>query len=434
MKKSTSARKKIEANLTFDPGLYPKQEAVCIHHPAKFLAVHKGRRVGMTFGEMVANIDHMLKYGSPVLWVDTTDLMANLYVEKYALPILRSFPKSIWQWREQKKQLRVGRGVMDIRSQERPHNIEGMGYRKITINEAGIVLRNRKLWDDTILPMMADYDDAVCHLVGTPKGKKVVGSFGARQKQEYGHKNHLWYELCQKYADGKDPDWGVINMSIYDNPHLSQRQIERIIENTAPHLRPQIIDGEFVDDAADAILKRNYWILTKELPMDYAFAFQSWDTAFEDDEENDLSACGTYLWAPPKGLYLIDVWAGRVEYPDLISQAKLLYNKWRGLGVSFVLIEKKASGHSMLQTLRRDTNLPVKEVEVQKSKQKRAVEISGFCEAGNVYLKEADWNSDFIDTCELFPNDEHDDIVDQFTQAVKFVMHGNVREPRAGVY
>ena len=77
------------------------------------------------------------------------------------------------------------RKYCDFRSADRPENIEGFGYRHIIINEAGIILKNRNLWLESILPMTIDYDANVI-IGGTPKGKKVKNN-----------EPHLFYELYQ---------------------------------------------------------------------------------------------------------------------------------------------------------------------------------------------------------------------------------------------
>ena len=61
---------------------------------------------------------------------------------------------------------------MDFRSADKPENIEGFGYALIILNEAGIILKNRRLWEETIRPMAMDYKAKVI-IGGTPKGKRV---------------------------------------------------------------------------------------------------------------------------------------------------------------------------------------------------------------------------------------------------------------------
>ena len=80
------------------------------------------------------------------------------------------------------------------------------------------------------------------------------------------------------------------------------------------------------------------------------------DSAFEDGVANDWSVIATF-GTDGVDLYLIDIWRGRVEFPDLITALKDQYAKHRP--TRGVIIEKKASGHSAIQTLRRSTRIPV---------------------------------------------------------------------------
>ena len=53
--------------------------------------------------------------------------------------------------------LKIGNSSLDFRSADKPENIEGFGYALIILNEAGIILKNRRLWEETIRPMAMDY-------------------------------------------------------------------------------------------------------------------------------------------------------------------------------------------------------------------------------------------------------------------------------------
>jgi hypothetical protein len=44
--------------------------------------------------------------------------------------------------------------TLDMGSAERPENLEGFGYDYYVLNEAGIILKKKGLWDNTIQPMV----------------------------------------------------------------------------------------------------------------------------------------------------------------------------------------------------------------------------------------------------------------------------------------
>lgn len=169
--------------------------------------------------------------------------------------------------------------------------------------------------------------------------------------------------------------------------------------------------------AEGQIIKREWWRYYRERPA-IVRTIQSWDTAFKDKEMNDFSVCGT--WAETRGgYYLLDVWRGKVEFPELKRVAAGLYNRDRP---DVVLIEDKASGQSLIQEFQRNTNIPVIPVKVDKNKVARANASTPLIEAGKVYLPEnAPWLIDYIDELSAFPNAAHDDQVDMTTQALEYL-------------
>ena len=142
------------------------------------------------------------------------------------------------------------------------------------------------------------------------------------------------------------------------------------------------------------------------------------DSAFKEDVSNDPSAWA--VWgATASHLYLIDAWAGRVEYPELITAIKDAYAKWEHLA-PWVYIEDAASGQSAIQTLQRDSMIPVRAWTPRGSKVSRAQDASRFFAAGRVMLPDgAPWLHDWIEQHAAFPTGKHDDMVDTTSTAIE---------------
>ena len=157
---------------------------------------------------------------------------------------------------------------------------------------------------------------------------------------------------------------------------------------------------------------------------------QSWDTGAKTKTSNDPSVCLTGA-KYKKGYYLMDLWRGRVTFPDLIKAAKMAYAKHNP---QVVLVEDASSGISLIQSLKEETTLPIRAIKVDTDKVARANAISPTIEAGNVFLPEdAPWVSDFLDEIEQFPNGVHDDQVDVLTQLLSYFLgfvKNVVAEPR----
>ena len=392
-----------ELALTF----LPKQSEL-FDDPAKFKVVAKGRRFGLTRGMALHVIEKCIDGESPILWVDTVNSNIERYFDRYFMPVLKNLPKGTWKYNRQKNELKLYNSIVDFRTAESPENIEGFGYKIIIINEAGIVLKNRRLWEESIRPMVLDFGANVL-IGGTPKGKKHKGA------------PHLFYELFERgKADGVR--WKAFNYSTYDNPLLKRVDIDELVSEVSPALRDQEIWGKFVDTFSKGIIRKEW------LQHFYRFDFrskpitkiiQSWDTAFKAKEENDYSCCQTYAIVENE-ILLIHQWMGKLEFPELKKKFIELY--YAIPGVDLVLIEDKASGQSLIQEMQRETIIPIEAIKVDSDKVSRVHLITPLLAKGIVKLNpELEFMSELIDQAEDFPNALHDDCIDPMSQALQYL-------------
>ena len=160
---------------------------------------------------------------------------------------------------------------------------------------------------------------------------------------------------------------------------------------------------------------------------------QIWDTAFEPGQENDYSACGTLSRCQDR-VYVSRVWQEQVAWPDLLRQAHFEAENFERVHrqpLHRVLIENKGSGISLRQALQSDPSFrwPVFPMEAKQKKQVRASGISGYVEAGQVYVLEGtEWVDGFIDQLCEFPRGMHDDMVDMFVHGMTYFAQTNVEE------
>lgn len=181
---------------------------------------------------------------------------------------------------------------------------------------------------------------------------------------------------------------------------------------------------------AGLILKREHWRKWEEKqPPEVDFLMQVYDTAFEEGEENDFSArttWGVFLHADKPGAderwncILLEAWRDRIAFPDLRVRAKEDFDKYEP---DKVIIEKKASGHSLVQELRRK-GVPVLPFIAErylggrltkrssKSKTGRAHVASTVLAEGVVWYMPRAWAEEVITECADFPLGDHDDWVD----------------------
>lgn len=149
------------------------------------------------------------------------------------------------------------------------------------------------------------------------------------------------------------------------------------------------------------------------------------DTAYTAKSENDptgiLVACEI-----DNNIYIINRQKWYKEFPELIKIIpEYAYAQGYTSG-STIRIEPKASGKSVIQSLKRFTKLNITETPSPvDDKKTRAYAVSPVVESGRVFLVEGVWNSDFLDEVCGFPNSEHDEDVDLLGYVINYFQKGN---------
>lgn len=191
-----------------------------------------------------------------------------------------------------------------------------------------------------------------------------------------------------------------------------------------------------------AIIKSSYWgVWPSETPPVCEYVLQSLDTAFEEGEENDYSARTTWgifdIYQSENSKVIEAYLARHKDRPTHQRYHAILIEGWRGK-VPFsvlqrnvldgideyepdrVLIEKKASGHSLIQEMRR-AGIAVKAIKPDRSKLSRTHAAEPAFEQGAVWRMPMDWAKAIVKECAQFPNGEHDDWHDTVTQAINWL-------------
>jgi predicted phage terminase large subunit-like protein len=256
--------------------------------------------------------------------------------------------------------------------------------------------------------MCLDYDPEVFFL-GTPKG--TLDKNGEES---------LYFELYKRGCNPDEPLWQSYQFSTHDNPLLKKETIDELESRTPPLIRLQEIEGEFINISEHRVFDEAWFSIVHdyEMPVDSAFIVKimSLDTAFKKNDDSDFSAC-VCIYQTYDTYYVVDVVNDKYEFPELIKAVDGIYERHRP---DAVLIEDRASGQSLIQTLRRETTYPVRAISPDKDKITRAHAVTPLCEARKVKLLEGAWNRKFLDQLSYFP-DGSDDIVDAFSQAMTYL-------------
>jgi hypothetical protein len=138
-----------------------------IENAARFNVLECGRRFGKTTLGIDRIIDTAL-HGGPAAWfAPTYKLLAEVWRQTCAaLAPLR--PKVSQQ--EKRIDLTMTRGVIEFWSLDQPDPARGRKYKRVVIDEAGIVRDLESAWQEAIRPTLTDYKGDAWFL-GTPKGR-----------------------------------------------------------------------------------------------------------------------------------------------------------------------------------------------------------------------------------------------------------------------
>ena len=184
-----------------------------------------------------------------------------------------------------------------------------------------------------------------------------------------------------------------------------------------------------------ALIKREWWRKwLKDEPPDTDFILVSFDTAFEKHNRADYSALtvwGVFYQNDDTGvqrpnIIVLDAVKKRVEFPELKQWAKDVYDEWKP---DSVIIEKRSSGASLIQELRR-SGIPVQEFTPSKGNDKisRINAVADIFASGFVWAPDTRWAQELIDEVAEFPAGDHDDLVDSTSQALaRFRQGGFIR-------
>jgi predicted phage terminase large subunit-like protein len=210
-----------------------------------------------------------------------------------------------------------------------------------------------------------------------------------------------------------------IGEALWEDRHGAEKYLK--MKRTSPRTFASLAQQEPAPREG-GIIKRDYLpiVTYEEIPKE-AFASQRHfvvDTAYTANKQNDPNACLCFSVYQNK-LYIWNYDRFWAEFSEL--KKRLIDNvfEW-GDSKSVMLIEPKASGLSIFQSIRDSTRNNVKRYKMQDGdKITRATSIEDILASERVFLVEGNWNNQFIEECGAFPNAKHDEAIDTLVMAVR---------------
>lgn len=172
---------------------------------------------------------------------------------------------------------------------------------------------------------------------------------------------------------------------------------------------------------AGAVFQRD-WFMHRHtgVPSIGAKLSISVDSSLKEGSDTDYTVLQVWAQEAPNRWLLLDQVRARMGFIDQVAALERLYQKH--VGVRQLLIEDKANGTAIIDTLKRKY-AGVMALQPQGGKRSRAENISPLWAAGNVLLppdNRAPWLSEFVEEHLHFPVGRHDDQVDCETQYLTF--------------
>ncbi len=234
---------------------------------------------------------------------------------------------------------------------------------------------------------------------------------------------HLNLPAIAEYDEAIPIGNGVTHYRRAGEPLAPEREPLPILEQIRAILGSDLFSAQYQQapvPPGGAMIKRSWVRRYTELPPEdrRLVIIQSWDTAAKGGPDNDWSVCTTWLQSTDCQWYLLDVWRGRLNYPDLRSKVEAHAKRWKA---KQVLVEESGTAIGLIEELRH-LIWDITAVKPDRDKVTRMSLASATFEAGQVHFPtNASWLPELEAELFAFPGSAHDDQVDSISQAI---LHG----------
>lgn len=368
------------------------------------------RRTGKTFGwQQWINLMLMSNRGKRWLWVDTIQGNLSKYIERYTKPILWDFTDSVHIDNQKYILTYMNGSTLDMVSAERPENMEGFGYDYYVLNEAWIILKNPKLWTNTIAPMVKN---AQGKIIGTPKGKTANWEI------------HKYLELSEMYKS--EANWKTYKYSAYESPEYTVEELEGIKRTSAWYIWLQEYMAEFVDVYETSLISQEDLRYYDTVNLDdFSEVYMHCDTTHTGKTTSDYF-CAVIIGESKKdkNFYILDFILRKCDVEEQARSTISLYQKYKSKMRKLTYDEKSNQGFGFwIKKLAREEynlSLPIQELKYPSDKVTHFTPHVPHFRANRVYLPSNHPSLNIAtDQILAFPTKGvHDDFVDWISGAM----------------
>ena len=280
-----------------------------------------------------------------------------------------------------------------------------------------------KNWEEAMSPTMRqkviDWFNSTFYTRAEPDASIVV-------VQTRWHERDLSGYLMNEHED----DWEMLRLPALaeegdplgrtlDDPLCPKRYSKKALAEIKKAVGSHIFGGLYQQRPAPLagnMVKRDWFRRWATLPDGITDWIQVWDLTFK---KTGSSFVVGQVWGR-KGaqFFLADQFRERLNFPETLKKIEAMSNRWPQAKEK--IIEEAANGPAVIDSLS-DSIPGIIGVKASSSKEARLAAVSGFIEAGNVWIPDqsvASWADDFVDEVVNFPNAANDDQVDAMTMAL----------------
>lgn len=373
---------------------------------ARIILFPSGRRTGKTLGLIQAFLTYLLKDLGPGLFIDVSATNISNYLQRYLHPILRQLPPDYYKYDGFLRRLSIKshsnpHNFIEFRSALRPELIEGNGYRFIMVNEAGIIFRRGEyLYNNVIKPSLIDYPDSRLILAGTPKGA-----------------NSLYHDLHLK-AERSVPGYYTKQISSYENPFFTRRQIDDATSEIDEVMRQQEIYAQFISNSDVFVDYKDIRYIDSIPRTQLTRVVAGVDLAVSDSDSADYTAVCVLGIDIENRIYILDLQRGKFKFNEILAFIDRVVKPHLP---DIIGVESVAAQEYIAQELRRVSKYYIQSVKVKNDKSYRFMPVAGKYKSGLVYHTKR-VNPSFIKELTTFPVTEHDDQVDSLSIAYECLL------------
>lgn len=236
-------------------------------------------------------------------------------------------------------------GVLDFWSLDDVDAGRGRKYKRVIINEAGLVPHLLQAWNESIRPTLADLrGDA--YIGGTPKGRND------------------FYRMFQR--SHSSDDWSSFQHPTHDNPNIAEEEIAAMAADMPEMGYRQEILAEFVEDGAGVF--RGVMRAVDDVGQDEPIPDHQYLMGVDWGKHNDYTV-----------IVVIDVTSGHVCHLDRFNKIDYVFQAQRlkvladRFNPSQIIAEANSMGDAVIEQLQR-MSLPVTPFQTTNATKKGAIE------------------------------------------------------------